>query len=92
MDRFDPKAVRVAYEATAEEYSASFGDNLEQLSVDRSVLDTLASARVIASAPVLDVGCGPAQVGSYLATRGVRAIGLDLAPRMLAVARVRSGL
>ena len=69
VDRFDPKAVRSAYEATAEEYAASFGDNLEQVGVDRSVLETLASTRVVASAPVLDVGCGPAQVGSYLASR-----------------------
>jgi SAM-dependent methyltransferase len=36
---------------------------------------------------VADVGCGPGQVGRYLHDRGVRVVGIDLSPRMLACAR-----
>ncbi|GCE02419.1 methyltransferase domain-containing protein [Embleya hyalina] len=39
--------------------------------------------------PVLDVGCGAGLAVAELAARGVRAVGLDLDPRMLAAAELR---
>ena len=36
---------------------------------------------------VLDVGCGPGQVASYLTDDGVEAAGVDLSPEMIAAAR-----
>lgn len=37
--------------------------------------------------PVLDVGCGPGTVASYLAERGLDMSGVDLSPRMIENAR-----
>jgi SAM-dependent methyltransferase len=39
---------------------------------------------------VLDIGCGPGQVAGYLTARGVRAVGVDLSPNALSIARRRS--
>jgi SAM-dependent methyltransferase len=86
---FDPRTIRAAYKAVATDYVATFGDDLahdEQLDRDRRLLDTLAE-RATPSGRVLDVGCGPAQVGRYLAARNLDVIGIDLTPAMLGVAR-----
>jgi ubiquinone/menaquinone biosynthesis C-methylase UbiE len=90
VDPFDPRAVQRAYATVAEDYAVAFGDDLEQLPVDRSVLDE-AAALVGGPGPVLDLGCGPGQVGQYVATRGRSVVGVDLAPEMLQVARQRGG-
>ena len=37
--------------------------------------------------PVADVGCGPGYVTSYLHDIGVDAVGIDLSPEMIAIAR-----
>ena len=85
----DPDAVRHAYEILADTYADEFGDDLHQSSVDSMVLDGL--IEMLPARPlVLDLGCGPAQVASYVTTRGCRAIGVDLTPAMLASARCRA--
>jgi len=86
VDPFDGRSARAAYDAVAEEYAAEFGDDLDRLPLDRAVLDG-AVERLPGPGPVLDVGCGPGQVGRYLAARGVVVIGVDLAWRMLSLAR-----
>lgn len=83
---FDPKVIGTAYAAVAAEYASTFGDDLEHLDLDRRLLDTMAE-HAAGVGPVLDIGCGPAQVGRYLAARNVDIIGIDLAPTMLALAR-----
>jgi len=88
VDPFDPAAVRAAYGAAARDYAVEFGADLDRLPVDRAVLDA-AAERLAGRAPVLDLGCGPAQVGGYLAARGVSVTGIDLAPEMLGVAQQR---
>src|SRR5205823_3817068 len=88
-DPFNPRSVREAYSAVADDYEAAFGDDLERLPVDTAVLDD-AVERFQLNAPVLDVGCGPGQVGAYIAARGVGVVGVDLAPEMLAVAQRRT--
>ncbi|MEO3778194.1 class I SAM-dependent methyltransferase [Micromonospora sp. B11E3] len=40
-----------------------------------------------AGGPVADLGCGPGHVTAWLAARGVRAVGVDLSPAMVALAR-----
>jgi SAM-dependent methyltransferase len=88
---FDPAAVRDAYDAIAAQYAAEFGDDLEHLDLDldRALLDFIEATA--AGGLVIDVGCGPAQAGGYLATRGVRVLGLDLSAGMLASAVARYG-
>jgi SAM-dependent methyltransferase len=87
-DGFDPTVLRDTYDAIAPEYAATFGD-LDRLDLDRALLDFVAATA--AGGLVLDVGCGPAQAGGYLAGRGTRVLGLDLSARMAAAALHRYG-
>jgi SAM-dependent methyltransferase len=89
VEPFDASAVRAAYDVAAEDYAHAFADDLLGLTVDRAVLDSLAEG-IAGPEPVLDLGCGPGQVGHYLADRGLRVVGLDLALQMLLVARRRT--
>ena len=82
--------VGAAYDAVADDYAVAFADDLDRLPVDRTILDATAS-RLDAGRAVLDLGCGPGQVGAYLADRDLDVVGLDLAPRMLGLAAHRSG-
>lgn len=79
--------VRRSYDAVA----AAYGDHYEAMLADqpfeRWLLDRVAVAT--GSHPVADVGCGTGQVTAYLAERGARAVGFDVAPAMVAEARRR---
>ncbi len=86
---FDPEVLRDAYDAIAPEYAAMFGGDLDQLDLDRALLDFVAATA--ADGLVLDVGCGPAQAGGYLAVGGTRVLGLDLSAGMAAAALDRYG-
>jgi SAM-dependent methyltransferase len=86
--RFSAFAVRAAYDTVASDYETSFGDDLDRLPLDRSMLDAVRD-RVPAGGLVLDLGCGPAPVGSYLMARGIAVVGVDLSAGMLAIARRR---
>jgi SAM-dependent methyltransferase len=88
VDPFDPAAVRSAYDTVADEYVAAFADDLDELPLDRSILDD--TVEVTGSGPVLDLGCGPGQVTNYMAQRGVQAVGIDLSTRMLRLAAERT--
>ena len=92
MDPFSPRAVRAAYDTAAADYVVAFGDDLARLPVDRSMLDAaLGAAAASPGGPsrVLDLGCGPAFVGSYLADGGATVTGVDLSAEMLRIARGR---
>ncbi|MHB8463901.1 MAG: class I SAM-dependent methyltransferase [Acidimicrobiales bacterium] len=89
MGAFDARVVAGAYHVAAEDYAVAFGDDLDRLPVDRAVLDD-GARRLTAKGPVLDVGCGPAQIGQYLTGRGLGVVGVDLAHGMLVVARRRA--
>ncbi len=90
MEPFDASAVRAAYDTVAEDYAEAFAGDLLQLPLDRQVLDTFVE-RIAAGESVLDLGCGPGQVGKYLAERALLVVGMDLAQQMLFVARRRTG-
>jgi pimeloyl-ACP methyl ester carboxylesterase/SAM-dependent methyltransferase len=85
---FSRRAIRDVYDAMAAGYAQIYGADLNRLPLDTEILDLLAR-RAAGRGPVLDVGCGPAHLGAYLAARGARVVGLDLAPLMLAAARRR---
>jgi SAM-dependent methyltransferase len=83
-DEYDRSAVRDLYDGMAAEYAVRFGAELREPDSDTAFLD--AALADLPDGPVLDVGCGPAQVCGYLLNRGRTAIGIDLAPSMLAAA------
>lgn len=87
---FDVTAVRHAYDAIAHDYARKFGDEITTNEFDRSVIDD-AIAALGSHDVVIDIGCGPGQVAAYLAAQGRPAVGLDLTPSMLAIARQQSG-
>ncbi|HEX9037511.1 MAG TPA: class I SAM-dependent methyltransferase [Ktedonobacterales bacterium] len=87
MDEFaSANATRASYDAVAEEYAARFFGELAAKPLDRALLDAFAE-QTRALGPVADLGCGPGQVARYLSERGCEALGIDLAPEMVAVAR-----
>jgi SAM-dependent methyltransferase len=87
MDPFAARAVGHGYDTVAADYADAFADDLKRLPIDRAVLD--AAMTRFARGPILDIGCGPGQVGEYLAGTGALVLGVDLAPEMLRVAKGR---
>jgi uncharacterized protein len=75
-----------AYDIVAASYEAKFVGELEDKPRDRELLDNLASRGVGA---VLDVGCGPGQIGAYLAHHGRTVFGVDLSENMTRLASSR---
>ena len=90
MEPFDPSSVRAAYDTVAEDYAEAFAGDLLRLPLDCVVLETFAG-RMGTGDLVLDLGCGPGQVGQYLAELGLLVVGMDLSQRMLLVSRRRTG-
>lgn len=79
--------IRATYDAVAADYADAFADELAAKPFDRALLDEFAAT---VDGPVLDLGCGPAgHVTRYLADRGARVAGVDLAPEGVAEARRR---
>ncbi len=81
--------VRASYDAVAAAYADALTDELDDLPLERWLLDRVADHAVREGAPVVEVGCGPGHVTAYLAAAGVTAHGLDLSPGMVGQARAR---
>lgn len=86
----DPRAqqLRTGYDAVAEAYRAELFKELDGKPLDRAFLDAFAER--CRGGRILEVGCGPGQVSAYLASRGASVEGVDLSPRMVAVAQAAS--
>src|SRR4051812_53081 len=69
------------YDGVVEKYVEAFWNDL----TDSPWLDALA-ARLVAGGYVLDVGCGPGNFAAYLAGKGFRLHGIDVAPNMIQAA------
>jgi SAM-dependent methyltransferase len=80
--------VRRSYDALADEYARRVGDELDHKPLDRELLEQLA-ADAKRLGPVCDLGCGPGHVAAYLRDCGADVCGIDLSPRLVAVARRR---
>jgi SAM-dependent methyltransferase len=80
-----------SYDAVAETYEAAFVDELAGKPRDRELLEALAGS---VADPVVDLGCGPGQIGIALRERGRHVVGVDLSRAMarLADARLDSAL
>ena len=71
-----------SYDRVAADYARDIYDELAGKPLDREVLDRFAG-RLRGRGVVCDMGCGPGQIGRYLADRGLDVVGIDLSPGML---------
>jgi len=76
------RTIRASYDTVADEYAARIAGELAHKPFDRQLLDTFA-AQVKGHGLVADLGCGPGMVTQYLQDQGVKALGIDLSPRMI---------
>ncbi|WP_328323459.1 class I SAM-dependent methyltransferase [Kribbella sp. NBC_00382] len=77
-------ATRASYDAVAENYTEFVSGLLEGNPMMRAVLGAFAE---LVDGPVAEIGCGPGHISSHLASLGVEIRGIDLAPRMVEIAR-----
>lgn len=68
-----------AYDAVAALYERQFLDELDAKPGDRVLLDELAAH---GTGTVIDLGCGPGQIGGYVGRGGRPVIGIDLSTQM----------
>jgi SAM-dependent methyltransferase len=78
--------VRGSYDPVARAYAERYLHELATKPFDRDRLDGFAKL-VRSGGSVLDLGCGPGQIGRYLFDRGLAVTGLDVSEGMLAEAR-----
>jgi SAM-dependent methyltransferase len=77
---------QAGYDRVAVEYAERFKDEMDDKAFDRDCLDRLAR-EVGAVGPICDMGCGPGQIARYLHRKGVKTLGVDLSPNMVAEAQ-----
>lgn len=81
-------ATRDAYDAMVDEYADMVSADLDDRPLDRALFAAFAElVRADGNRPVADVGCGPGRVTILLHRLGLDAFGVDLSPRMVALAR-----
>jgi SAM-dependent methyltransferase len=68
-----------SYDAVAPRYETEFLEELRAKPRDRQLLAAFAEA---ADDPIVEVGCGPGQIGAFVREQGRRVFGLDLSPEM----------
>lgn len=85
------QATRASYDAVAEAYAAEHPDSLAGRPLESALLTVFVElARVpggSGQAPVADLGSGPGYVAARLHALGLPVFGVDLSPRMVALAR-----
>lgn len=81
-------ATRDSYNAIAQTYTDWVADELTAKPHDRAVLGAFSELVLgTGSAEVLDIGCGPGRITSFLAALGLTPRGLDLSPAMVDLAQ-----
>ena len=75
-----------SHDQVAIDYAERFKDEMDDKPFDRDCLDRLAQ-EVGGLGPICDMGCGPGQIAHYLHGRGVKTLGVDLSPNMIAEAK-----
>lgn len=73
---------QTSYDRIADEYARQIYGELAGKPLDRAILDRFAE-RLRGRGVVCDMGCGPGQIGRYLADRGLLVVGVDLSPGMV---------
>jgi ubiquinone/menaquinone biosynthesis C-methylase UbiE len=89
VNPFSPDVVRTAYDTAATDYTAKFGDDLDQLPLDREMLDR-ALAVTSGEGWIVEAGCGPAPAAGHFGARAQPMVAVDLSLGMLRVAGVRN--
>jgi len=77
---------QASYDTVARDYAERFKDEMDDKPFDRGCLDRLAR-EVAGLGPICDLGCGPGQLARYLHRKGVKTLGVDLSPGMVAEAQ-----
>lgn len=77
-----------SYDVVAGAYDAQFVDELDGKPRDRALLEAFAASVVD---PVIDLGCGPGQIGLVLREHGREVVGVDLSRGMARLAAGRLG-
>jgi len=85
-NQVDHEGVRRSYDAVAEEYASHLSGELAYKPLDRALLSCLIE-QTEQGTSVADLGCGPGHVAAWIATHGVKAVGIDLSQEMVAVGR-----
>ncbi len=75
-----------AYDRVAKRYEARFLDELADKPRDRELLDRIVEQ---AEGLIIEIGCGPGQIGAYLCERGRTVVGIDVSSEMAALASTR---
>jgi len=75
--------IRSSYDTVAAAYARRFDDELTDKPRDRVLLEQFAAT---VADPIVEIGCGPGQVGAFLCARGRRVTGLDLSHQMTKIA------
>jgi SAM-dependent methyltransferase len=78
--------LRSSYDVVARKYEARFLEELRAKPLDRELLTAFAES---VSDPVVDIGCGPGQIGVFVRQRGRRVYGFDLSREMATRAQGR---
>jgi ubiquinone/menaquinone biosynthesis C-methylase UbiE len=78
--------IATSYDAVAELYAVDYADELSRKPFDRELLAKFAELTG-QGGRVCDIGCGPGHVARYLSGLGVDAMGVDVSPVMIDVAR-----
>jgi SAM-dependent methyltransferase len=78
--------LRSSYDAVADKYESRFVGELHDKARDRELLEAFSRS---VSDPVVDIGCGPGQIGAFVSERGRRVVGLDMRPEMAKLANGR---
>ena len=77
-----------AYEALADRYSALAESKAGNGYIEHPAMR--AQLTDVSGLSVLDAGCGPGFLSSYLAVKGAKVTGFDVSPRMIELARTRT--
>jgi SAM-dependent methyltransferase len=81
-------AVRESYDTVAADYVKGVVTPAGMDPLARAFLAAFAElVRTTGNGPVADLGCGPGRVTDYLTSLGVPAFGIDVAPKMIELAR-----
>jgi SAM-dependent methyltransferase len=85
------QSTQASYDAIAEDYAAGFPDSLAGRPLERALLaafvDLVRAPGAPVQPPVADIGSGPGYVAARLHESGLPVFGVDVSPRMVALAR-----